>query len=214
MYIRKTTLHTLNIHNFCQSYLKKSWTLFSRITCVITKCICCCYSVTESWPALCDPMDCSIPVSSILQCLPELAQTHVHRISDAIQPSHLLSSPSPPALNLSHHQGLFQWVSSLHQVARGLESFSPSNESVQFSSVIQSCPTLYDPIDCRMPGFPVHHQLLELAQTHVHRVGDAIQPSHPLMSPSPPTFNLSKHQGLFQSARSLHQVAKMLEFQL
>ena len=86
--------------------------------------------------------------------------------------------------------------------------------SVQFSSVIQSCPTLYDPIDCRMPGFPVHHQLLELAQTHVHRVGDAIQPSHPLMSPSPPTFNLSQHQGLFQSARSLHQVAKMLEFQL
>ena len=138
MYIRKTTLHTLNIHNFCQSYLKKSWTLFSRITCVITKCICCCYSVTESWPALCDPMDCSIPVSSILQCLPELAQTHVHRISDAIQPSHLLSSPSPPALNLSHHQGLFQCVSSLHQVARGLESFSPSNESVQFSNSVVS----------------------------------------------------------------------------
>ena len=77
-------------------------------------------------------------------------------------------------------------------------SFSPSNESVQFSSVIQLCPTLYDPIDCRMPGFPVHHQLLELAQTHVHGVGEAIQPSHPLTSPSPPTLNLSHHQGLFQ----------------
>ena len=77
-------------------------------------------------------------------------------------------------------------------------SFSPSNESVQFSSVIQLCPTLYDPIDCRMPGFPVHHQLLELAQTHVHGVREAIQLSHPLTSPSPPTFNLSHHQGLFQ----------------
>ena len=75
---------------------------------------------------------------------------------------------------------------------------SPSNESVQFSSVIQSCPTLYDPIDCRMPGFTVHHQLLELAQTHVHRVGYAMQPSYPLSSPSPPAFNLFQHQGLFQ----------------
>ena len=58
--------------------------------------------------------------------------------------------------------------------------------------------TLCDPMDCSMPGFPVHHQLLELAQTHVHQVGDAIQTSHPLSSPSPPAFNLSQHQGLFQ----------------
>ena len=64
----------------------------------------------------------------------------------------------------------------------------------QFSSVAQSCSTLCDPMDCSMLGFPVHHQLLELAQTHVHRVGDAIQPSHPLLSPSPPAFNLSQHQ--------------------
>ena len=69
-------------------------------------------------------------------------------------------------------------------------------------------------MDCSTPGFPVHHQLLEPAQTHVHRVGDAIQPSHPLSSPSPPTFNLSQHPGLFQSVSSLHQVAKVLEFQL
>ena len=69
---------------------------------------------------------------------------------------------------------------------------------VQFSSVTQSCPTLCDPMDCSMPGFPVHHHLPEPAQTHVHRVSDAIQPSHPLSSPSPPTFNLSQHQGLFQ----------------
>ena len=70
--------------------------------------------------------------------------------------------------------------------------------SVQFSSVAQSCPTLCDPMNCSMPGFLIHHQLPELAQTHVYRVGDAIQPSHPLSSPSPPAFNLSQHQGLFQ----------------
>ena len=67
----------------------------------------------------------------------------------------------------------------------------------QFSSVAQSCPTLCDPMDYSVPGFPVHHQLLELAQTHVHRVSDAIQPSHPLSSPSS-ALNLSQHQGLFQ----------------
>ena len=65
-------------------------------------------------------------------------------------------------------------------------------------SVTQSCPTLCDPMDCSTPGLPVHHQLLEFTQTHVHRVGDAIQPSHPLLSPSAPTFNLSQHHGLFQ----------------
>ena len=70
--------------------------------------------------------------------------------------------------------------------------------SDQFSSVAQSCPTLCDPMDCSMPGFLVHQQLPELTQTHVHRVGDAIQSSHPLSSPSPPAFNLSQHQGLFQ----------------
>ena len=70
-----------------------------------------------------------------------------------------------------------------------------SNQSI--SSVAQSGPTLCDPIDCSIPGFPVHHQNPELVQTHVHRVGDAIQPSHPLLSPSPPAFNLSQHQGLF-----------------
>ena len=65
---------------------------------------------------------------------------------------------------------------------------------ILFSSVTQSCQTLGDPMDCSTPGFPVHHWLLELAQTHTHRVSDAIQPSHPLLSPSPPAFNLSQHQ--------------------
>ena len=70
--------------------------------------------------------------------------------------------------------------------------------TVQFSLAGQLCPTLCDPMDCSMPGFPVHHQLPELAQTHVHRVSDAIQPPHPLSSPSPPALSLSQHQGLFQ----------------
>ena len=69
-------------------------------------------------------------------------------------------------------------------------------------------------MDCSMPGFPVHHQVLELTQTDVHKVDDAIQPSHPLLSPPPPAFNLSQHQGLFKSVSSLHHVAKILEFQL
>ena len=86
--------------------------------------------------------------------------------------------------------------------------------SVHFSSVAQSCPTLCDPMDCSTPGLPVHHQLPEFTQTHVHWVGDAIQPSHPLLSPSPPAFNLSQHQGLFQWVSSSNQVAKVLEFQL
>ena len=81
------------------------------------------------------------------------------------------------------------------------------------SHFTQSCLTLCNPTDCSMPGLPVHHQLPELAQTHVHQVGDAIQPSHPLSSPSPPALNLSQHQGLFQVSSS-HQVAKVLELQL
>ena len=97
--------------------------------------------------------------------------------------------------------------------------------SVQFSSVTQSCPTLCDPMNRSMPGLPVHQlqeftgvswsvQLQEFTQTHVHGVGDAIQPSHPLSSPSPPVPNPSKHQSLFQWVNSSHEVAKVLEFQL
>ena len=80
-------------------------------------------------------------------------------------------------------------------------------------SVTQSCPTLCNLMDCSTPGFPVHHQLLELTQTHVHGVSDAIQSSHPLSFPSPFAFNLFQHQGLFQWVSSLHQVPKVLEFQ-
>ena len=85
---------------------------------------------------------------------------------------------------------------------------------VQFSSVAHLCPTLWNPMNWSTPGLPVQHQLLEFIQTHVHRVGDAIQSSHPLSSPSPPAPNPSQHRGLFQWVNSLHEVAKVLEFQL
>ena len=89
---------------------------------------------------------------------------------------------------------------------------APQFSSVQFSSVVRSCPTLCDPLDCSTPGFPVHHQVLELTQTHVHRVRDAIQSSHPLLSASLPAFNTSQHQGLFKWVNTSHQVAKCWSF--
>ena len=95
---------------------------------------------------------------------------------------------------------------------KGMTSVSPDSciflyiSSVQLLSRVQLC----NPTDCSMPGLPFHHQLLELVQTHVHRVSDAIQPSHPLLSPSPPTLNLSQHQALFQCVSSSHEVPKVL----
>ena len=85
---------------------------------------------------------------------------------------------------------------------------------VPFSSFTQSWPALCDPMNHSTPGIPVHHQLPESTQTHVHWVGDAIQPSHPLSSPSPPALNISQHHGPFKWVNSSHQVAKVLEFQL
>ena len=102
----------------------------------------------------------------------------------------------------------FAWFTSLSMISRF------THVTVQFSSVAQSCPTLCDPMDCSMAGLPVHHQLPELTQTHVHQVRDAIQPSHPLLSPCPRAFNLSQHQSLLKWVSSSHQVAKLLEFQL
>ena len=101
----------------------------------------------------------------------------------------------------------------------GLPFPSPMHESEKWkvkseSEVAQSCLTLWDPMDCSTPGFPVFHHLLELAQTHVHWVCDTIQPSCPLSSPSPPAFSLSQHQGLFSWVISSHQEAKVAELQL
>ena len=113
------------------------------------------------------------------------------------------------------------WCAAVHVVAKHQTRLSNWTEQwltptffSQFSLVTQSCLTLFDPMDCSTPGFSVHHQLPELAQTHVYRVGDTTQPSHPLLSPSPAAFNLSQHQGLFKWVSSSHQVAKVLEFQL
>ena len=91
---------------------------------------------------------------------------------------------------------------------------SLDTSTVQFSSVTQLCPTPCEPMDCSTPGLPVHCQFPELTQIHVHWVGDDIQPSHPLWSPSSPAFNLSKDQGVFKWVSSSHQVTKVLEFQL
>ena len=102
---------------------------------------------------------------------------------------------------------LNRWFHALNEII-----YRKNLEDVQFSSVAQSCPTLCNPMDCSTPGLNVHHQLREFTQTHVHCVSVAIQPS--LLSPSPSTFNFSQHQGLFKWVSSLHQVAKVLEFQL
>ena len=150
-------------------------------------------------------MDCSPPgstVSGILQArIPEQAAISFSRRSswptDRTQVSCIFSIGRQILCHLSH-QGS----------PRSLNNYS----SVQ--SVTQLCLTICDPMNRSTPGLPVHHQLPEFTQTHAHRVGDAIQPSHPLSSPSPPAPNPSLHQGLFQWVNSLHEVAKGLEFQL
>ena len=103
--------------------------------------------------------------------------------------------------HLSLPPSLLSFLLKIHIVSREMERMV---EHFQFSSVAQSCPTLCDPMDCSMPGLPVIHQLLEFTQTHVHWVGDAMQSSHPLSSPSPPALNLSQHQGLFNE--SVHRI--------
>ena len=103
---------------------------------------------------------------------------------------------------------VFQFIWIYHNL------FIRSVSNGYFSSVTQSCLTLCDTMNCSTPGLPVHRQLLEFTQTYLHWVGDAIQPSYPLSSPSPPALNLSQHQGLFKWVSSSHQVAKVLEFQL
>ena len=112
----------------------------------------------------------------------------------------------------------FQATFSLEKIFRDVlympnykAGFSP-HLPLKLSSVTQSCPTLCDPMNRSMPGLPVHHQLPESTQTHVHRVGDTIQPSHPLSPPSLPALSLSQHQGLFQWVSSSHQVAKYWSF--
>ena len=136
-----------------------------------------------------------------------------------------LSKPVPSLQWLAHHKWL-DWHLLNEWMKKGAHACTKtythirtefSNcwlseiSAVQFSSVAQLCPTLCDPMNRSMPVLPVHHQLLEFTQTHVHRVSDAIQPSYPLSSPSPPAPNPSQHQSLFQWVNSSHEVAKVLE---
>ena len=117
-----------------------------------------------------------------------LVSSTVLKLSPADTEGHLYTSKS----NLSLlHKGNFSWPTSTHK--NFFQKTTP-----QFSSVTQLCPTLCDPMNHSTLGLPVHHQLPEFTQTYIHRVGDAIQPSHPLSSPSPPAPNPSQHQGLFQ----------------
>ena len=122
-----------------------------------------------------------------------------------LKPSSLISPP-PANIWFLCNNLKWQWITEVVKIITMI--------MFQFSSVIQSCPTLCDPMNRSTPGLPVHHQLPEFTQIHVHQVSDAIQPSHPLLSPSPPAPNPSEHQGLFQWVNSSHEVAKVLEFQL
>ena len=138
----------------------------------------------------------------------------------------ILKASQPEDLKSMPQRALFEWISGFFHTERKkvvssfCRQFQKEFDNILFlqlsvfSSVAQSCLTLCDPVNCHTPGLPVHHQLLEFIQTHVHWVGDAIQPFHPLSSPSPPSLNLSQHQDLFKWVSSLHQVAKVLYFQL
>ena len=127
-------------------------------------------------------------VAQMVKRLPAMRETRVQS----------LGQEDPLEKEMATHSSILAWtIKTLH-----------------FSSVTQSCPILSEPMDYSMPGLPVHHQLPNFTLTHVHWVGDAIQPSHPLSPPSPPAFNLSQNQGLFQLVSSSHQMAKVLEFQL
>ena len=106
------------------------------------------------------------------------------------------------------------WTDRTNPQWKSVPSVACVSDSVQFSSVTQSYQTLCDPMNHSTPGLPVHHQLPVFTQTHIHWVSDAIQPSHPLLSPLPPAPNPSQHQSLFQWVNSSHEVAKVLEFQL
>ena len=121
-------------------------------------------------------------------------------------------------LSAAHHLLRFEIAQlefhCLHKLCLYWCFLRPTWFSVQFSSVTQSCPILCDPMNCSTPGLPVHHQLLGFTQTHVHWVGDAIQPSHPLSSPSTSCLQPFPASGSFQMSSSSHQVAKVLEFQL
>ena len=144
--------------------------------------------VAQSCPTLCNPMDCSLPGSSVHATLQA-------RILEWVTVSFSRRSSRPrDQTQVSCIAGRFF---ATEPRGKSGDQYGGFFSSVQFSSVTQSCPTLCDPMNRSTPGLPVHHQLPEFTQTHMHQVGDAIQPSHPLLSPSPPAPNPSQHQSLF-----------------
>ena len=175
-----------------------------------------------------------VPFSSCLESFPELEAFPMSQFfASGGQSIGISASASVIPMNVQDWfpLGLTGWISLLskgltrvfsnttvqkHQFFGAQLSLSTSSHihaSDQIRSVTQSCPTLCDTMNRSMPGLPVHHQLPEFTETHVHRVSDAIQPYHPLSSPSPPAPNPSQHQSLFQWVNSSHEVAKVLEFQ-
>ena len=176
----------------------EAWVNLSLVSIYPKCCICCCL-VAKSCLTLCDPLD--LQPTGLL-CPWDFLDK---RILEWVAISFCRESSRPR-----------DWTHLPALAGRFFTTKPPGKPEVlyQFSSVAQSCPTFCDPMDRSTPVLPVNHQLLEFTQTHIHWVSDAIQPSHPLSSPSPPALNLSQHQGLFKWVSSSHQVAKVLEFQL
>ena len=153
--------------------------------------------------------------------LKSLFQHHSLKASILWRPALFMVQLLQPYMTTGKTIALAIWIFVIKEIpllfntlSRFVIVFLPRSSSVQFSSVAQSCQTICDPMNHSMPGLPVHHHLPEFTQSHIHRVSDAIQPSHPLSSPSPPAPNPSQHQSLLQWVNSSHEVAKVLEFQL
>ena len=171
-----------------------------------SKCACACAQSLSCSQTLCNPMDCSPSGSPSMEFSRQKYWSRLPFPSQGDLPNLGIELTSLASLPLA---GRFFIIA-----PPGKPHFKIHRYCYQFSSVTQWCPTLCNPMNCSMPGLPVHYQLPEFTKTHVHWVGDAIQPSHPLSSPSPPTPNPSQHQGLFQWVSSSHEQAKVLEFQL
>ena len=161
-------------------------------------------SVTQSCLTLCDPMNCSMPGLPVHHQLYSTICVPMNYSSPRLLCPWNSPGKNTGAVSHSFLQGIFPTqglnLGLLHcrLILYHLNCQGSPINGIQFSPVAQLCPTLCDPMGCSTPGLPVHHQLPECAQTHVHRVGDAIQPSHPLSAPYPLAFSLSQHQGLFQ----------------
>ena len=184
-------------------------------------CVCIC---AQLCPTLCDSPDCSPPGSSVLgisqaRILEWVAVSFSRGLSRPRDQTHVACIVGGFFTVWATREAIlhiYEWLTIYIITCIWLITYNYISYvfMIQFSSVAQSCPTLCDPMNRSMPGLPIHHHLPEFTQTHVHRVGDAIHPSHPLLSPFPPAPNPSQHQGLFQWVNTSHELAKILEFQL